>query len=528
MSSQSPATNPYDEVLYPAHALAASHPDRMASVAALFGMRTQPIDRCRVLELGCSTGGNLIPMAERHPGSTFVGIDYSQRQIAVGRQTVETLGLKNIELHQLNIADIDERLGAFDYILGHGVFSWVNHDIQEKVLALCKSRLNPQGVAFLSYNIFPGWHLRNIIRELVCSYTPSSAPQRVRAERGFKLMRFLSEALATDPAPANKLLKVELELVLDHSEVYLCHEYLETDNNPLYFHEFARRAGAYQLQYLGDAAPAMMFALNYESEIANRLLRLSPDQVTLEHHMDLLRYRSFRQSLLCHDHVILERNIAPPALAPLHFAVRLRPERETPDLTSSATEGFVAVQGGAVASSPVPAVKAALLHLGAIWPRSVSLDELVDAAARRLSAAGAPTAPTPEDRHAVACKLMQCLVGGIMEIYSVPDSFVTTISRFPRASELARMQARSGPAVTNQRHAPVTLDEVSVNVLRYLDGKHDRASLRQILVQAASRGELSIMIGGVPASRGEVVGKIIDDALDQALAIFAFNALLVA
>ena len=132
----------------------------------------------------------------------------------------------------------------------------------------------------MSYNIYPGWHLRNIIRELVCGYTPSSEPQHDRAERGFQLLRFLSAALTDDQAPASKLLKIEIDMVLKHTEVYLCHEYLEADNNPVYFYEFAARAAAHKLQYLGDAMPDMMFAANYGPALESKLLGISPDQIS--------------------------------------------------------------------------------------------------------------------------------------------------------------------------------------------------------------------------------------------------------
>src|SRR5262245_23959957 len=92
----------YDEVPYSSHPYAQSHPIRMSVLGVLFGMTPAPVDRCRVLELGCAGGGNLVPMAAVLPESRFVGVDLSSVQIADGQRLVEALGLKNIELKHLS------------------------------------------------------------------------------------------------------------------------------------------------------------------------------------------------------------------------------------------------------------------------------------------------------------------------------------------------------------------------------------------------------------------------------------------
>ena len=527
MSTQTAAANTYDEVPFPRQPLPQSHPDRLATVATLFGMRPQPIDRCRVLELGCATGSNLVPMAERHPQSTFLGIDYSQRQIAEGRQAIEALGLRNIELRHLDIMDVDDSLGSFDYIIAHGLFSWVAPDVQEKVLSLCKSRLNPQGVAYVSYNIFPGWHLRNVIRELVYDGSSTGQGAAHRIARSRRVLEFISATLADDPAPYNLLLKNEIDVALRQPDGYLYHEYLEDENHPIYFHEFVARAEAHQLQYLGDTTPSRMFTSNFPPAVEKNLLLMSNDVVSMEQHMDLLKNRGFRQSLLCHQDVSLSRKITPANLAGLRFAGQLRPESEFPDFQSAAFEKFVAPNGATI-SSPSPVVKAALFHVNSLWPSSASLDELVAAAAARLGSPERPVSISPTDRQNLGHNLVQSLASGLVTAYSDPDSFVASISRCPRAGRLARMQAYAGPSVTNRRHEPVTLDEVSKNLLHYLDGEHDREALMKILIEAVNRGDLSILKNGIPASRGEAVADLLEVALEQSIIYLAVQALLVA
>lgn len=142
-----PARNSYDEVPYDSHPFRQTHPGRLATIARLFGMEHAPIEDCRVLELGCSSGGNLIPMAEQLPGSCFTGVDASGVEIEMAHNTAAALQLKNVAFHQQNILEIDEDFGEFDYIVAHGVYSWVSDDVQNHLLRICRRNLAPRGVA---------------------------------------------------------------------------------------------------------------------------------------------------------------------------------------------------------------------------------------------------------------------------------------------------------------------------------------------------------------------------------------------
>src|SRR5262249_10252810 len=157
----------YDDMPYSNNPFYHTHPDCLATVATLFGMTPPPVPRCRVLELGCAAGGNLIPMAFTLPDSRFVGIDLSPRQVATGLAVIDVLGLKNIELKPLSILDVDHGFGQFDSLICHGVYSWVPAAVQDKILTLCAEQLAPNGVAYVSYNIYPGWHVGGMIREML-------------------------------------------------------------------------------------------------------------------------------------------------------------------------------------------------------------------------------------------------------------------------------------------------------------------------------------------------------------------------
>ena len=160
-------TTSYDRVPYKSYPYAQSQPDRMATVAALLGVRAPEVTTARVLDMGCAGGGNLIPLAERFPEATFVGIDASAGQVAEGQPVIERLGLRNIRLLHTNILDVMPDLGTFDYILSHGVYSWVPPQVREKMLDICRTNLAPNGVAYISYNTYPGWRMRCIIRDIM-------------------------------------------------------------------------------------------------------------------------------------------------------------------------------------------------------------------------------------------------------------------------------------------------------------------------------------------------------------------------
>src|SRR5579859_5835931 len=94
---------PYEQVAYPGRPFPQTHPDRLGTIARLFGMSPTPVEGCRVLELGCGDGGNLIPMAYTLRASEFLGVDLSARAIAAGMEMVQALGLANVSLRRLDL-----------------------------------------------------------------------------------------------------------------------------------------------------------------------------------------------------------------------------------------------------------------------------------------------------------------------------------------------------------------------------------------------------------------------------------------
>ena len=133
--------NAYHQVPYITGPMPEMHPDRLAAVAELFGMTPAPVTNCRVLEIGCGSAGNLIPMAHRLPGSSFVGIDLAELPIEMGREVARDLELANLELTAMDLCAIGPQMGEFDYIVVHGLYSWIPDAVRDRLLAVCRERL---------------------------------------------------------------------------------------------------------------------------------------------------------------------------------------------------------------------------------------------------------------------------------------------------------------------------------------------------------------------------------------------------
>jgi SAM-dependent methyltransferase len=284
-----------------------------------------------VLELGCAGGGNLIPMALNLPGSEFVGsICHAARwKTRIGDRRV---GVAQHPIEQASILDIGDDWGAFDYIICHGVFSWVDAEVQEKILAIASRNLAATGVAYVSYNTYPGWHVRDMVRHMMRYHAGQFSEPREQVEQARALLTFLATA-SRDTGPYNQLLVGEAERLGRSPDSYLFHEHLERSNSPIYFHQFIERAARAGLQFLSEAVVSEMLTSHFPAPVAATLERISPDLLHLEQYMDFVRNRQFRQTLLCHDACRPVRTLNPDVLDSLMLSSAVVTDPAPPDLT---------------------------------------------------------------------------------------------------------------------------------------------------------------------------------------------------
>ncbi len=521
------AESSYDRLPYLNNPYPQTHPDRLAVIARVFGLQSAPPSQCRVLELGCASGGNLISMAGNLPGSTFVGVDLSARQIADAQAMAARVGLANVEFRQMDLVQVDASFGMFDYVIAHGVFSWIPREAQDRLLSICHDNLAQDGVAYVSYNTYPGWRMRGMIRDMLVYHTKRISDPAMKVAQGRALLDFMTGHVPTQDNPYGAFLKEEVEELRKATDTYLLHDHLEEVNEPVYFHEFAERAQARGLQYLGEAEFSSMLSSNFPQEVADTLRKIAPGIVEMEQYMDFLRNRLFRQTLLVHQGVPIRRDIDWRRLAGLHAASRMKPASATPDLRSTAIEQF-RIPNGAGLGTPDPVVKAAMVVLSERWPQGIAIDDLHAAGRARLSD-GPRAAPDPaasRDAEMVSTELLRCYAAGLVELRVEVLPMTLSIGDRPRASKLAREQARDTVRVTNLRHEPVPLDELTRQVIQCLDGEHDKAAIVEIAAKLADQGVLEFRQGDQAIKDPATIRKILEVAIPQCFDRLANLALL--
>jgi methyltransferase-like protein len=476
--------NSYDEVPYPSAPMSQTHPDRLATLAMLFGMTPPPVERCRVLELACANAGNLLVMAEGLPQSEFVGVDLSARHIADGQAARVLLGLKNVTLHQRSILDVGPELGQFDYIIAHGVYSWVPPAVRDKILRISSENLTPNGIAYISYNTYPGWRQRVVVRDLMRYSTREIANAGERAAAARDVLAWFLEGAPGETY--HRMLEEEQERIGPTKDSYVFHEHLEETNAPVYFHEFARRAAEYGLQFVAEADRAGLATGRESPQVRETLARLGDDVVRQEQYRDFLTNRTFRQTLLCHQGISLRREPSPDQVLGLHVASRARPVSERPDIPSGKVEEFRG-PNGVIASTGHSISKMAFVHLMEVWPVAVAFDELQAIARARLvrdAVVVQERSAYERDTRLLAESMLQSYRAGVLELHAHAPGGVAEPGERPRALGVSRRYAAAGEFVANARQQMVRLDPLSRHLIRAMDGTRDRAALVEYLLTA--------------------------------------------
>jgi methyltransferase-like protein/ubiquinone/menaquinone biosynthesis C-methylase UbiE len=484
-------TDTYDSVPYVSYAHAYTHPDMLCSLGRLFGLSPASPRRCRVLELGCASGGNLIPMAEQLPECEFFGIDRSRVQIDRGRALVGELGLANIRLEQGDIARVDpQAIGSFDYVICHGVFSWVPRPVQDRILELTAAVLRPRGLAFISYNVYPGWHMRELVRHMMVYHQRRFAEPGQQLAQARALLDFVADAVKRRAAaddPHALLLGRELDGIRSMPDAYLFHEHLERDNSPIYFHEFIDRLQSLPLRYVCDTDLNLMVARDMPDDVVETLARIADDQIRMEQYLDFIRNRQFRTSVLCRSEAEPQRRLQPARVESLRWTMSAQPTTTPPSLAEGVELGFACASGARI-SSGEPLTKAALLELCDRWPATLDFDALVDAARSRVREAGIVLAEP--NRTRLAADLIECLLRKAVIARSIEPPLAPAIPGKPKLSAFNRLMAEREGWIATLHHHHVPLAGPQQTLAPLLDGTRDRAALVAAIVQLAAAKEL--------------------------------------
>ena len=511
----------YDEVPYASHPFPQTHPSHLAVIARLFGLEPPAVQNCRVLELGCAAGGNLLPMAEALPQSTFVGVDLSARQIADGQRILQALGLINVRLVHASILDVDRSWGQFDYIICHGVYSWVPHRVREKILSICSEQLSPRGVAYISYNTYPGWHMRGMIRDMMRYHAQRFATPGEQIRQARALLDFLAQATRIDGGPYATLLRMELEHLRQQADHYLYHEHLEEINEPVYFHEFIAAAQRHGLNYLGESQITTMLSSNFPFEVQQALQIVAPDQIQAEQYLDFVRNRMFRETLLVRKEIQPDWTVQPERVYSLHVCTHRRVVDESGDVRSTATVQYRSKSGMVVATSQ-PTLKAAFRILGEHWPGTLAFAELAERVAEMLGQ------PLDQVRLPLAVQILHVyLSSDLIELHALPLTRVQVTER-PTALRSLRVRLELGETGgANRRHEVFRPNHFDSVLIPLLDGTRTQAELLEELTRRVARGMLLLPGEAPPGGDLPVLRNRLAPLLQEALQRLADASVLI-
>ena len=294
----------YSELGYKSMPFPYTTPATLEAYAALVGISAPNPKSARVLELGATYGGNIISQALFNPDATFVGIELSQEQVEKGNEVIANAGLTNVSLIQSDIASIGSEIGTFDYIIAHGVYSWVDDGVKDALLRLIDEHLAEDGIAYISYNTYPGWHTMDEVRQLMMfsNRDKTQFNHKEKVLHGKTIGSIVgSQILKYDNLKErNSKFLGALRSVMQKDEYYVGHDHLEPNNDPVYFYQFNDHLEAHKLAYLCDADLTLSMVRSFDADIADTLDKLAlNDHVAQEQYLDFMLDTTFRKSIIC-------------------------------------------------------------------------------------------------------------------------------------------------------------------------------------------------------------------------------------
>jgi len=517
--------NTYDEVPYESFSYGLTNPYHFFTLAALFGMKPPAVETAKILELGCAGGGNLIPHAVNYPKAHFVGIDLSKVQIDEANKHKTALDLKNIEFHHCSITDIDEKFGKFDYIICHGVLSWVPQFVRDKIFEVCSTNLTENGIAYISYNTLPGWNMVRTIRDMMLYHSSTFPNIQDKINQSRLLLDFVKDSLEGSNSPYAEVLKTEADLLSKQSDHYLRHDHLEDDNIQFYFHQFMDEAKKQNLQYLSDCNISTMYLGNMPTKVAEKLQAVN-DIVRTEQYMDFITNRRFRSTLLCHSNVKLNRSINNEDIAKYNLHFNIVPEKPLSEIDLNSTEPLKFFYNGNAESSlstASPYMKAVLYTFSENLNNPISFDKIVIAANKKLNGS-----KLNEIKAELTNNAMKLVLQGYINI-TLQKSRSEVKRDKPKAAKIVTYQATHTPSmwVTNLKHEVIGINLFEKLALRYMDGKHDKDQIIDAVLKHVVSGEMTLSRDGAKIDNMDEIRAELERFFETTVEKFAANALLI-
>lgn len=490
LSSERILEEEYNKTPYQSFPFSHTHPAHLFTIGKLFGLTPKPVEKARILELGCASGGNLIPVGLQFPTSECLGIDISDKQIDDGIQQLLDLDIKNVTLRHQSLLDFGKEDGKFDYIICHGVYSWVDNAARKKIMQICHENLTKNGIAYISYNTFPGWNMVNSVRDLMMWHTKNITEPATKANQARSVLKFISDGLQEDKSPYSTFLRNEIQLLSMHADSYLLHEHLSSYNDPVYFHEFMEQANQAQLAYLSDAFLATMFTENLPPQFANELKKIN-NIVTTGQYMDFIRNQRFRCTLLCHQDQKINRSLKTTDIKDFYLQFTGKsdnPHLSEKDIGQGHEISFMNASVTLKLRNTLSQLAMLILYQEQLKP--LHYKELCE----QMIIRGPTKDPAAVENHLnEELNLMRTVLAGLIHISSYPASYTLTLSEKPMACPYASYMATKQQYATNRRHQSVRLDPLTKSILPLLDGTHDFAQIYAHAYQELKAGRLNLL-----------------------------------
>ena len=472
----------YDRLPYPDFAFWASHPDHIGMFGRLFGIATAHPDRCRVLEIGCAVGGNLLPMAANHPGSHFVGVDLSGVQIARAKVSADAIGLRNVTLIHGDFREVPARLGPFDYIICHGVFAWVDRATQPAILQFMRDHLSVDGVGFVSYNAYPGQHMVDMVRKLLAVHTAHAPNLDTKFEQSLAVMRFLRDSSDIKKGDwRSSFLELEIKHMEESGIDFLEHDYCSVESSPMYFSDFVKLCTKSGLAYLADSSPWNMYLDNHSPAIVENLRPLE-DLVRQGQYLDFVQHSRYRETLICRADSTLTRDVPSSRIHAFYIGQALSAKPSLDGIAEGKpTEYLVANRPAMTIAHPL--LRLALHRLWLHGRAMVTYDQLVAEVLEDLDTHGIELdRGTVRDR--LGAQLLRAFFGCAVRFTLSRPALARTIPDHPKTGPYQRYMARDRrPAITSLTHEVFEGTPTMHALLPHLDGTRTHAELQALCTE---------------------------------------------
>ncbi len=480
----------YDELPYPCGGHDQTHPAHLATLATLLGLVPAPLQTCRVLELGCGDGSNLIPMALSMPQATFVGIDLSHRQIEAGQAEVRQLGIENLSLRHQDLMTFGDSEQPFDFIIAHGIYSWVPNPVRNKIWEICRKLLSPNGVVYMSYNAYPGWHQRMMVRDMMRFHTQNIRDPERRRAQALAMVNFVAQSTPPQLPLHRKAMETERTRLSELPLNYVLHDDLGDINQPFYFHEFITAASSNGFKFLSESRFHAMQDTRLSPETRSALLKAG-DLLVMEQYRDYITCNAFRQTLICHANRALDRRLRPEQMESFRFSSVLRSKSPQPDVTRAVEESFQ--HNGMTLTLSIPIAKAVLVILQEHAPQAIPFETLFQLALKRSQT----DAPASFDlkfrlhqRNEVAELLLAGFGAGVILPTLFQAEFSLKVGDKPKLERLARLRIAANKEVTTPLLDNIRFEEpFGRAVALCCDGQTTQAEIIEQLKQRVAAGE---------------------------------------